>query len=219
MANSIYQKLALATAGTVLSLAVMETASVQAAIITYDFTVNVTSGSLAGNSYNGFFSYDESAPSSFTRFLFIPDFEVSDFSFDFFGKTYTEQDVRYNDARVVLDPPLSYLRFTNPRPIVNNPAYFLPGGELDQVKFYLTDVSSIFGGGSYFINLYPNSNFSFLFFDRVPTNIISSGAGTWQYKLRQEPISTSVPEPGTVFGLSVLGFGWLLREKKASFHA
>jgi PEP-CTERM motif len=219
MANSIYQKLALATAATVLSLAVMETASVQAAIITYDFTVNITSGSLLGNQYSGFFSYDESAPSSFTRFGFIPYFQVSDFSFDFFGKTYTENDVRYNNPRAEQYPPFSYLRFANPRPIVNNPAYFLPGGELDQVKFYLTDVSSIFGGGSYFINLYPNSTFSFLFFDRVPTNIISSGAGTWKYTLRKEPPSTSVPEPGTVFGLSVLGLGWLLRKKKASFQA
>ncbi|MFB2981717.1 hypothetical protein [Microseira sp. BLCC-F43] len=51
MANSIYQKLALATAGTVLSLAVMETASVQAATITYDFTVHLTNGDFKGNSY------------------------------------------------------------------------------------------------------------------------------------------------------------------------
>ncbi|GET40260.1 PEP-CTERM sorting domain-containing protein [Microseira wollei] len=219
MANRIYQKLALATAGTVLSLAVMDTHPANAAIITYDFTVNITSGSLLGNQYSGFFSYDESAPSSFTRAGYIPYFLVSDFSFDFFGKTYREKDVVYNNSRAPQEPPFSYLRFTNPRPIVNNAAYFLPGGELDQVKFYLTDYSSIFGGGSYFINFYPNSNFSFLFFARVPTNIISSGAGTWKYTLREQPTSTSVPEPGTVFGLSMLGFGWLLRKKKASSHA
>ena len=216
MANSIYQKLAFATVGAVLGLAVMETPSVQAATITYDFTVNITSGSSSGNQYSGYFSYDESAPSGFTRFNFIPYFLVSDFSFDFLGKTYTENDLQYNNSRVVAYPPFSYLRFTNPRPIVNNPAYFLPGGELDQVKFYLTDVSSIFGGGSYFINFYPNSSFSFQFFDRNPYYTTSAGSGTWNYTLREEAPSTSVPESGTVFGLSMLGMGWLLRKKKVS---
>ena len=55
MANSIYQKLGFAIAGTVLSLGVMEALSVQAATITYDFNVNITSGPLLGNQYSGFF--------------------------------------------------------------------------------------------------------------------------------------------------------------------
>ncbi|GET40259.1 PEP-CTERM sorting domain-containing protein [Microseira wollei] len=216
MANSIYQKLALATAGTVLSLAVMETASVQAATITYDFTVNLTNGDFKGNSYTGFFSYNDSEPSGVSELLY-PYFAPSDFSFEFLGKTYTESDLRYS-VRSIMVPPLSYLTFTNPRVVTDNRPYFVPGGELDQVKFLVTDYNSA-GIGSYIINLYENKKFFFWFFDQFPQNTISQGGGTWKYKLREQLPSTSVPEPGTVFGLSMLGFGWLLRKKKASSHA
>ncbi len=219
MANSIYQKLALATAGTVLSLAVMETPSVQAAIITYDFTVNITSGSLLGNSYTGFFSYDDSKPSGLAdEPPLLPYFAPSDLSFEFLGKTYTENNLQYRTRYGYAIPPFSYLTFSNPQFVVDDGVFWIPGGELTKAKFYLSDYSTI-GIGSYFINFYPNSSFSFEFFDRFPYYITSAGSGTWKYTLREESPSTSVPEPGTVFGLSVLGFGWLLRKKKASSHA
>ena len=217
MANSIYQKLAFATVGAVLGLAVMETPSVQAAIITYDFTVTI--GSSPGNSYNGFFSYNDSEPSGLAGTLFFPYFAPSDFSFEFLGKTYTENNIRYA-TRYSLFPPVSYLTFTNPKAVIDENlrrAYYIPGGELDQVQFYLTDFSTV-GIGSYFINFYPNSTFSFWLFDRFPQNSISQGGGTVTYSLRTTPTPppTSVPEPGTVFGLSMLGMGWLLRKKKVS---
>ena len=109
MANSIYQKLALATAGTVLSLAVMETYSANAATITYDFTVNITDGPLLGNQYSGFFSYDDTSPSAtrlpadYTSPSFVsplvPVFDVTEFNFDFAGKTYTKSDLEYDGCR------------------------------------------------------------------------------------------------------------------------
>ena len=218
MANSIYQKLALATAGTVLSLAVMETASVQAAIITYDFTVKITDGDFQGNSYTGFFSYDDSNPSGYGDSpRLLPYFGPLDFNFNFLGTTYSQ--LNYGPAKISYPvPPSSYLTFSNPRLVTNPRVFYIPGGELTEVKFYLTDYNYL-GIGSYFINFYPDSDFSFQFFNQFPQNTISSGSGTWQYKLREEPTSTSVPEPGTVFGLSMLGFGWLLRKKKASSHA
>ena len=46
-------------ASAALSTAVITTSLAHAAPITYDFTVNVTQGSLAGKSFNGTFSYDD----------------------------------------------------------------------------------------------------------------------------------------------------------------
>ncbi|MFB2981716.1 PEP-CTERM sorting domain-containing protein [Microseira sp. BLCC-F43] len=96
--------------------------------------------------------------------------------------------------------------------------FLIPGGELTRANFYLTDIGGQ-GIGSYMINFEENSSFSFSFFERFPYYPTSRGSGTWNYTLRKEPPSNSVPEPGTVFGLSMLGFGWLLRKKKASSHA
>lgn len=49
-----------ATVNAALYTAAIATSQVQASSITYDFTVNVTKGALAGNSFNGTFSYDDS---------------------------------------------------------------------------------------------------------------------------------------------------------------
>jgi hypothetical protein len=40
---------------------VFEATSTHAVVLTYDFTVNFTSGSLLGQEFEGFFSYDDSA--------------------------------------------------------------------------------------------------------------------------------------------------------------
>lgn len=63
MADNFLGKLAVATAGAALSLAVMGAQPAGAATITYDFTVGVTSGPLTGNQYSGFFSYDDASTS------------------------------------------------------------------------------------------------------------------------------------------------------------
>lgn len=46
-------------ASVILGIATIVTAPVQASPVTYDFTVDVTQGALAGQSYSGTFSYDD----------------------------------------------------------------------------------------------------------------------------------------------------------------
>lgn len=90
------QKLAFATAGVVLSFAV-EANSMKpalAATITYDFTVDVTSGSLAGTQSSGFFSYDDSTLEGIGLETLGVN-EGLDISFEFSGKTYNETDDIY----------------------------------------------------------------------------------------------------------------------------
>lgn len=86
-------KLAVTTVGIALSFTIMEPRPVKAATITYDFTVDVTSGQLSGNQYSGFFSYDDSSPSSSSRLLFSV-FDETEFNFEFAGRTYTRRDLR-----------------------------------------------------------------------------------------------------------------------------
>ncbi|MBD1899114.1 hypothetical protein NDI44_07900 [Trichocoleus sp. DQ-A3] len=53
-------KFSVAIAIVTLGSAAIATSQAQASIVTYDFTVNVTQGSLAGQSYSGTLSYDDS---------------------------------------------------------------------------------------------------------------------------------------------------------------
>jgi hypothetical protein len=57
---NLFPKFSLAIATVALSTAAIATSQAQASTVTYDFTVNVTQGSLAGQSYSGTFSYDDS---------------------------------------------------------------------------------------------------------------------------------------------------------------
>ena len=222
MANSIYQKLGFAIAGTVLSLGVMEALSVQAATITYDFNVNITSGPLLGNQYSGFFSYDDTSPSPTAPV--VPVFDVTEFNFEFAGKTYTKSDLRYGGCRAGLQYCYP-LEFSGAEAVLDPsgfPRYFIPrGGELVSFAFSTFNpfgppypgFFSLMGGmrGLSFIYQLP--------FNPEPPTPIGSGSGTVSRRPTTPPPPTSVPEPGTVFGLSMLGFGWLLRKKKVSFHA
>lgn len=115
---NICTKLAFAI-GLALSLTAIETSPVFAATLSYNFFVDVTSGSLAnsslvGNKYKGYFSYDDSA---------LEDGEAESvkglsLSFDFFGH-YTEENdhsypdypVAYFNERELLG--LDYLSYTN----------------------------------------------------------------------------------------------------------
>jgi len=76
---NISKKLAVTTAGVALSCVAMEANPAEAAVFTYDFTVDITSGVLVGNQYSGSFSYDDSSPrTSFGGYRPL------NFSFDFF---------------------------------------------------------------------------------------------------------------------------------------
>ncbi|NEP04280.1 MAG: PEP-CTERM sorting domain-containing protein, partial [Okeania sp. SIO4D6] len=86
--NNIFQKLSFVATSVVLGLAVINTNPVNAASITYDFEVNNLDGSLAGETYSGFFEFDDSALTGIgEEFL-----SVSELSFDFLDVNYTETD-------------------------------------------------------------------------------------------------------------------------------
>jgi hypothetical protein len=84
-------------ATTVLSFTSLEASSTLAAAInTYRFTVDISSGSLQGNQYNGFFRFENVAlPPDFTGSLFglITDFEFSFINSAIALTTYTEDDL------------------------------------------------------------------------------------------------------------------------------
>ncbi len=223
MADKCLQKLAVAAAGAALSLAVMEAQPAGAATITYDFTVGVTSGPLTGNQYNGFFSYDDSSTSSAGELL-LPYFQVSDFNFEFVNtsfqnafdsQTYTKSDLRI-DGR--LGPASLPLRISGGEIIMDESGHIdlIPrGGHLDSFGF--STFNRFDRGEAGWWTLVSSYGFSYKFgwdYSSGP-DPGRSGSGTVTYSLRETPTSR-VPEPGTAFGLGVLGAGWLLRKKIAS---
>lgn len=221
MANSIFQKLAVAAAGTVLSLNLMEANPAQAAIITYDFTVDVTSGLLFGNQYRGYFSYDDSAAGPY----FLPIFDVSDFYFEFDRRIFTTNDLRYAGCRYGIQYCFP-LEITGGEAVLDQsgyPLYLTPrGGQLTSFSFSNVDM---FGPSPYSLSfsLFGSSS-SGIFYYQLPVDVSApydpdyQGNGTVKLSLRQTPTPppASVPEPGTIFGLIILGLGWLLRKKKVS---
>lgn len=224
MTNRIFQKLAVVAAGTVLSLTVMKTEPTQAAIITYDLTVDVTSGPLFGNQYSVFFSYDDSAPGA--PYL-LPFFDVIEFYFEFNGKIVTKNNLQFPGCRYGIEycfplyiPGGEFLGGHSGIPVSLIPR----GGQLhfsfgafDLFEPYYEPYSGGFGlggsssSGSFYYEL-PVEDY------RNPEFPHYEGFGTVTVSLRQTPTPapTSVPEPGTILGLSVLGLGWLLKKKKVS---
>ncbi len=79
--TNLFQKFSFFATTTVLSLALIHTNPANAASIIYDFEVNNLDGSLAGETFSGFFEFDDS------------NLSVSQFSFDFEGVNYTEDDL------------------------------------------------------------------------------------------------------------------------------
>ncbi len=79
--TNIFQKLSFVATTTVLSLSVINANPVNAASISYDFEVSPDFGPLVGETYSGFFEFDDSALTGIgEEFL-----SVSDLSFNFPG--------------------------------------------------------------------------------------------------------------------------------------
>lgn len=189
MANNIFTKLTVATAGAALSFVAIEADPVQAATITYDFDVNVTSGPLDNNIYEGSFSYDDSTLTG-TGLETVGVAEELSVSFEFLGVTYTEANdnnflfnfpiVEFKDGSLV---GLQYIVNDTP----NNSIFALFGDNPDNL-----------GGDR---------------FQYVDVNSFEVSEGSVTYSLRG---SVPVPEPDIAAELVVLGFGWLLKKKIAS---
>ena len=105
--NKDFQTIGTVSVGVALSLAFTEANQAQAAIVNYEFKVNITEGPLIGQVYTGFFSYDdESEPVGFG--YGSEEFFLTEFGFDFDGVEYTLDDVtcQYTDVCVPgITPP------------------------------------------------------------------------------------------------------------------
>ncbi|MBW4678963.1 MAG: PEP-CTERM sorting domain-containing protein [Microcoleus vaginatus WJT46-NPBG5] len=225
MFTNLYEKLAIATVGTALSLFALEVTPAGAATITYDFTVDITSGPLSGNEYNGFFSYDDTATSEAGAVL-EPFFDVSEFNFDFVNtalqqqgqnRTYTRSDIIIDGRQFPYSLPLEFDGAEVVEDESGNIQLIPRGGELVGFGFSTFDAIDFdpqagwwtLSAGTKSFN--GSSSFDYYFgWDDLLGNPGLGGAGTVKYAMR------SIPEPNTVFALSLLGAGWLLKKKNSS---
>jgi hypothetical protein len=181
MAN-VSKKLAITTAGVALSCVVMEANPAQAAVFTYDFTVTGTENFLLGKQFSGSFSYDDSSPrTSFGGYRPL------NFSFDFFGKTYTE-------ANLIVD--------------AGGYGGFFPGQGLETAD--LSSDNEIFF-------LRGNGLENGLFFASLEAFPGVQQSGKVTYQLRPPSPPTSVPEPGTVGSLLFLSLSRMFLKRKSIF--
>ncbi|QKQ77700.1 hypothetical protein FBB35_06930 [Nostoc sp. TCL240-02] len=76
-----------------LSTGIITTSLAQSSTVSYDFTINVTKGSLAGKSFNGSFSYDNST----LKGIGVEELGITQglkTCFNYLGRNYSESDDR-----------------------------------------------------------------------------------------------------------------------------
>ncbi len=194
--NEKFKIITTAGAGVVLGLLLTESNPAQSATITYDFSVDIKEGVLTGETYTGFFSYDdESEPVGFgygSEELFLTEFE-----FKFNGIQYTLNDVVCSFCPYIKD------KFVTTKPFwVGN---VFPEWGSDSLSVRTPEpVGFTFG---YSIFALGQSEFEY--------GNVSSGVGVFDgdvtYTLRE---SKELPEPGTFAAMSLFGLGILLTKKK-----
>ena len=162
----------------------------QAAIITNNFRVDATTGSLANQSFFGNFSYNDAAlsdpnipidPSNGNQLINLSNGLLS-LSFNFLGKTYTEQ----SDSA---QPDFPKLNFN--------------GGLFQGLDFFVEASPSVELPSSIFAFTIQNSVFA-EFTDNLPANSL----GNVTYGVQ------AVPTPALLPGLIGLGVGVLRKRKK-----
>lgn len=199
--KNIFRVLSVAVTGAALSWAAVEVPTAQAAILTYDFSVDVANGPLSGDTFIGWFSFDDTRFTGVGREVFdVPNdglrieysflgevFDQNDESFEIFDRIPPVPSVAFNDGILAgLSYRVDEVRGTNLTPIP------------DPVQ----DFTILESGFGY----------------RTTDDAISLG-GTVEYELRQTPPAepspqpTAVPEPGIVLGLSSFGLAWFLRNR------
>ncbi|NEO02637.1 MAG: PEP-CTERM sorting domain-containing protein [Moorea sp. SIO3I7] len=97
--TNILKKLSLVATSAVLGFTVIQANPVNAASMIYDLEVSIDSGVLAGETYSGFFDFDDSGLTGIDEeFL-----SVSNISFDFGGVNYTETNSLSDPEAVFFD--------------------------------------------------------------------------------------------------------------------
>ena len=198
MTAQISYPLAITVAGAAIGL-MLDPA--QAVILTYDFTVEVTSGEFGGNQYGGYFSYDDAAKAPVSQ----PYFDVTDFRFDF-DRPYTRSDLILDGRQGAAALPLE-IRGGEATldPTTGSLAITPHGGDLERFAFsnfnsrQTTDFFSILGSPS-------QSSFVY---GKYSNGLPLIGSGTVSYAQRSP---AAVPEPNGAIALaSMFGLGLLLK--------
>lgn len=209
MVSKVVSKLVVAIASTVLSLTVTETNPASAAIITYDFQGDITSGEFAGQEYSGFFSYDDASPSGASDLL-LPYFEATEFNLNFGGQTYTSYAVLCRSNF----PECLPLLISGGEAVLTPsgaPLYLIPrGGELVRFAFSNYNPFDPFEGFFSLVGSPGSSDLTYQlpFLPGQPPASIGGGRGTSSLR------TTAVPEPSAILGLGALSLSLLLRKKK-----
>ncbi len=195
MMNNNFKTIASAGVGLGLSLVLTDANPAQAAIITYDFSVDIKEGLLTGNTYTGFFSYDdESQPVGFG--YGSEEFFLTDFEFNFNGREYT-----LNDPSVA----------TGGLQAVRRP-FFVSGNFNPAIKPTLvvgTETDGAFGSRDWFFG----------------SSVFAPGQNEFQYRQDSpnayrgdvtyvSRVPVAVPEPEGGVALTLVGLGMFLTTKK-----
>lgn len=104
--SNLFQKFIFSTS-TIASIVLTNVDNAHGTLITYDFDVSIDSGSLTGETYTGFFNYDDSGLTSSGE-EFIP---VLSLNFNFLGENYTKDDEVANTEVLFFDGELLGLSY------------------------------------------------------------------------------------------------------------
>ncbi len=222
MIKSVLTKTLATVAGTTALSFIVATNPAQAARITYNFTIDVSTGQYTGT-YQGRFSYDDAVltgknPNSGTPEEELesvsPSFGELEVSFNFLGVQYTEEDdaafssfpkVYFDNGQFV---GLSFLVTASG----SNPGFFIVP---KQVKEFGKEVEE---KGGFLVG---TTNFSFgeLVSTLITYQRVLGGAGDPE---DPEDPTAAVPEPseiaGSIFALGLLGLGLKLRKRNKPFQ-
>ncbi|MBN3925613.1 hypothetical protein [Nostoc sp. NMS4] len=191
------QKCICAIASMILSFGVIPAKPTEAATVTYDLTIDFDAGSLAGESYKGFYSYD---PALIELDGVGKPFRVTDFDYNLGGfqeilnSTIESQNLIVNRLEVFFSggnenkPGLLIDAFDNPAP---------PNVYFDLYSYPLGDSRSIVGKNIFGVGD-SGSGDGFVSFGRVT----------------QQERSVSVPESPNIVGLVVAGSIGLLIKRR-----
>ncbi len=147
--TNIFQKLSFVATSAVIGLTVINANPVNAASIIYDFEVSIDSGVLDGETYSGFFEFDDSALTGIgEEFL-----SVSELSFDFLDVNYTEIDGSFDPEVLFVDGEFFGLDFSTDAVFSFIPDLFEP--EESFFEYYI--LGEVAGAGDIEYTLRPDT--------------------------------------------------------------
>lgn len=181
MKNTL-QQIALATSSLILSIAIIDARPAEA--VDFKFNGEVDSGALAGEEFNGSFSYDESLVTGTGEIFFQEYIPVSNLELDFLNSTFTETD--------------------------GIPEVAFDGSNLMGLSFNVNNATA--GNIQLDFSFIPGfTDISESFFTYSPTT--GTGGTGFVTFTEQIDLPQPVPEPTTILGTIALGFGALLKKK------